>query len=234
MNKYYGWYQGKKFTDWLGQLIASKTENADITFGELHAKGFKDIYITATSLNRQMPLVFSWKTYPKMKVKDAVRISMSIPLYFKAVIIDSLGSIIQKPIIGQSYDICIDGGLTMNFPIQLFDSTFKNNKGDMQRISNSKTIGFRMDSDGQIELDKKSHALESYDVKSFKQYIQAFYVYSLETNNRSTLTSDDWIRSISISSSGISPVLKKLSNQQKDLLIKNGKVATKAFLNRRV
>ena len=36
-------------------------------------------------------VILSNETYPKMKVKDAVRISMSIPIYFQAVFVDSIG-----------------------------------------------------------------------------------------------------------------------------------------------
>src|SRR4030095_8111256 len=50
LNKYYGWYKGKKMGKWLGKIIEQKTGNPDITFEELYQKGFKDLYITGTSL----------------------------------------------------------------------------------------------------------------------------------------------------------------------------------------
>src|SRR5262245_4647006 len=96
MNRHYGWYRGNAFLKWLEKLIHDKTDDADITFAELHERKFKDLYITGTSLNEQRLLIFSYQTYPHMKIKDAVRISMSIPLYFKAVIIDSVGQVITK------------------------------------------------------------------------------------------------------------------------------------------
>ena len=34
-NKYFGWYRGRRFENWLEDLIETKTGNADITFGEL-------------------------------------------------------------------------------------------------------------------------------------------------------------------------------------------------------
>ena len=91
MNKYFGWYRGEKFVKWLEKIIVKKTGNADISFEELYKKGFKDLYITATILNAQKLVVLSRKTYPRMKIKDAVRISISIPLYFEAVFIDKEG-----------------------------------------------------------------------------------------------------------------------------------------------
>src|SRR3982751_5494900 len=41
--KYYGWYRGQEFDKWLSELIKAKTNNADISFSELHSKGYKDL-----------------------------------------------------------------------------------------------------------------------------------------------------------------------------------------------
>ena len=89
----YGWYKGNKFTRWLEKIIEAKTGNAEITLQELQDEKFKQLYVTGTCLNQQKLLVFSADTYPQMKVKDAVRISMSVPLYFEAVFIDSVGKV---------------------------------------------------------------------------------------------------------------------------------------------
>ncbi|HWJ27199.1 MAG TPA: patatin-like phospholipase family protein, partial [Flavisolibacter sp.] len=93
--KYFGWYRGQQFEQWLCRLIEAKTNNVNITFRELKQKGCKDLYVTGTCLNKQSLIVFSNENYPDMKVKDAVRISMSIPLYFEAVFINSEGTIIH-------------------------------------------------------------------------------------------------------------------------------------------
>jgi len=123
MNKNLGWYRGNTFLLWVEEIIVNKTGNADITFQELHDLNFRDLYVTGTSLNNQRLIVFSYQTYPDMKVKDAVRISMSIPLYFEAVYIDSVGHVINQNRAKDKFDIMVDGGLTANFPISIFDST---------------------------------------------------------------------------------------------------------------
>ena len=93
VKKYFGWYRGKQLAKWLGNVIEQKTGNADITFEQMHQQGYRDLYVTGTCLNKQRPVIFSYASYPKMKVKDAVRISAGIPLYFEAVFMDSTGSI---------------------------------------------------------------------------------------------------------------------------------------------
>ncbi len=119
LRKYYGWYRGKRFEEWLSQLIAAKTGNAEITFSALHQKGNKDLYVTGTCLNKQKLIVFSYENYPQMKVKDAVRISMSIPFYFEAVFIDSTGNIISHPKNKKGLDTMLDGGFVANSPIKI-------------------------------------------------------------------------------------------------------------------
>jgi NTE family protein len=140
LNRNYGWYRGEAFTRWLAKIISDKTGNDEITFAELHSAGFPDLYVTGTSINRQRLIIFSRLTYPDMKVKDAVRISMSIPLYFHAVCIDENGKVQRKRDCKTGFDIMVDGGLAGNFPITMFDSI----GNDHARIPNKHTIGSAM------------------------------------------------------------------------------------------
>ena len=227
MKKTYGWYRGEKFNEWLEELIAKKTDNPEITFAELHQQGYKDLYITATCLNKQKLLVFSHESYPDMKVKDAVRISMSIPLYFEAVFIDNKGTVIKKPGKRTDLDVVVDGGIIGNFPIQLFDSISSG-----IRTANIATIGIRIDSDKQIEYDNKSQELAPIPIGKFSDYMEAFYVMVLENLNRNTLTEDDWTRTVSVSSANIGPRVKKLSMEQKESLLKSGRKSGKEFIER--
>jgi NTE family protein len=229
MKKNYGWYRGAKFNEWLGDLIAKKTGNPDITFSELHKNGYKDLYITATCLNKQKLLVFSHQTYPNMKIKDAVRISMSIPLYFEAVFIDSRGTIITKPGKRTDLDVVVDGGIIGNFPIQLFDTYLTD--ALKTRISNPETIGIRIDSDAQIEYDNTSKELAPLEISNFNQYMEAFYILALENLNRNQLTPDDWKRTISVSSANIGPRVKRLSREQKQSLLNSGRKSALQFIS---
>jgi NTE family protein len=228
MNRHYGWYRGTTFLKWLEKIIYNKTGNADITFKELHDRKFKDLYVTGTSLNHQKLVVFSYQSYPQMKVKDAVRISMSIPLYFKAVIIDSLGHVIGKRNIPAHCDLMIDGGFTGNFPITVFDSVTWVD-GVMRRIANPATMGLRIDTPEQIKYDSLHGGLVPVPISRFRNYVSAFYNYTIENLNRGTLTIEDWKRTVSISSGTIGPKIRKLSSQEKDLLIANGYAALQKY-----
>ena len=73
-------------------------------------------------------LSFRMETYPEMKIKDAVRISMSVPLYFEAVFIDSAGQVLNNKNLSGHFDVMVDGGPTGNFPISIFDSLSKHRR----------------------------------------------------------------------------------------------------------
>lgn len=231
LRRYYGWYHGEKMERWLDDLIEAKTGNAQISFGELHEKGYKDLYITGTCLNKQRLAVFSYESYPHMKVRDAVRVSTSIPLYFEPLFLDSTGRVIKHPKSTSNLDIMVDGGFTANFPIRIFDSSRYVDPALPNRyVVNPYTIGFRIDSKEQISSDQEGNGLAPIPVSKFNQYMRAFYTLIIEQLNRQSLTPDDWTRTVSINDGNIGPRIRKLSMEEVTTLTTNGATATRSFL----
>ena len=110
----YGWYSSEYFYHWLGSTIAGQCNgNSRATFSDFKDFGFRDLYIVATNVSRQRAEVFSADHTPDVAVADAVRMSMSIPVFFEALRFD-----------GQKFgdgDYYVDGGLYDNFPVHIFD-----------------------------------------------------------------------------------------------------------------
>ena len=236
LRRYYGWYRGRRFENWLDKVIKEKTGNPDLTFQALHDKRYKDLYITGTSLDQQKSFVFSHENFPQMKVKDAVRISMSIPLYFEAIFMDEMGNIIKHPKNRKNLHVMVDGGLVANFPIRLFDSTKYVNTAMPQGFAiNPHTLGFRLDRMEQIKNDSlELGGLAEFPIKKFNDYLGAFYNILSENINRKNLSERDWERTVSISDGKISPRIKKLPVKSVELLIKNGTEATTKYLSKPV
>ena len=92
--------RGDEFATHLSELVARKTQKPNFPLGSLHELArqqpghFRDLYTTGTNLTQQRVQVFSYETTPTMLVADAVRISMSIPLYFRAVLLDADNNVI--------------------------------------------------------------------------------------------------------------------------------------------
>lgn len=229
MKKKFGWYRGEKFKDWLAELIEAKTGNPDITFEELYQAGYKDLYAAATCLNQQKLIILSRKNYPNMMVKDAIRISMSVPMYYQAVFVDKEGNTYSNQNEDNSLDVMVDGGLIGNFPIHIFDAIRYNQNQEEIRIPNYETLGIRIDSEKQIKEDRKKQQLAAHPIADFSDFVSAFYIMTIEKLNRNQLTEDDWNRTISVSSVGISPKVKKLSQEQKERLINSGKKYTQLY-----
>ncbi|WP_276497316.1 patatin-like phospholipase family protein [Pontibacter litorisediminis] len=239
--KQYGWYRGDKFTEWLGQRIKAKTGNADLTFGELHELALqhkaRDLYVTGTNLTDQCVMVFSHETFPNMQVKHAVRISMSIPLYYRAVLLDQEGNVVTNPHKGQQVDVLVDGGVLANFPIALFDApqyldAASPDQDSAAFLYNPQTLGLRLDRDEQISYDAQQAGLAPYHINGFSDYMGAFYTIVKESLNRQPLQPQDWNRTISISTAGFSPRVRKLSEAEKSALLASGRKGVQAFMSR--
>ena len=231
--KYFGWYPGNAFNKWLNRMIEAKTGNRDISFEELHNRGFRDLYVTGTCLNKQRPVIFSREHYPKMKVRDAVRISVTIPFYFEPVYIDSEGKPYVRPKNKEGLDVMVDGGFVSNFPIRLFDSLkYIQSSGQNQFAFNPQTLGFRIDREEQIVNDVERKGLAEMQISDMNSYATAFYSMIIENLNRQPLTSADWQRTVSISDGTIQPRIRKLSPAEVQTLVNNGAQAMKKYFTK--
>ena len=111
----YGWHSSRYFYEWIQGIIAQQCEgNGKATFADFQERGFRELYIVAANVSRQRPEYFSAKTTPHVAVADAVRMSMSIPLFFEALQFDG-----EKFGSGDYY---VDGGVYDNFPMDIFDA----------------------------------------------------------------------------------------------------------------
>jgi NTE family protein len=243
----YGWYRGDEFSAYLSELVARKTQKPNLTLGELHALAqkvphhFRDLYTTGTNLTQQRVQVFSYETNPTMRVADAVRISMSIPLYFRAVLLDAQNNIIiGDPAPGQHTQVLVDGGLLANYPVDLFDypryvSSGVSGPPDARgRVYNPETLGLRLDRAEQIPLDTSPtgrQQLAPYDIQDFNSYLAALYTVALE--NLNPVQPADQRRTINIDFLNFSPKIKRISDAQKRQLMDSGRRGVQAFFGRK-
>ena len=102
------WYKGNFFKEWIGGLLKKKTGSSNITFKALREHSGKELYVYASNISTNFGEVYSPEHTPRMRVVDAVRRSMSIPLFFRAVRDDR-------------EDVFVDGGVINNYPVKLFD-----------------------------------------------------------------------------------------------------------------
>jgi len=235
----FGWYRGDVFRKWIGDKIKLRTGFANLTFGQLHAltqqdSCFKDLYVTATNLTQQKAMVLSYEQFPNLAIADAVRASMSIPLYYCAVFMDSTGRFYSRPPRNIAADVLVDGGVLMNYPIHLFDQNrfLTHPQSDLPaeaRVFNTETIGLRLESAEQIKADADNFELAPYPIRSFKSYLGAFYNLVSEAANRYNFHAEDLKRTISIDFMDVSPRVRKLSDTEKNTLVESGRKCVSVF-----
>ena len=180
---------------------------------------------------------------PNVKVADAARVSMSIPLFFRAV-----------NGINNDGHIYVDGGLLDNYPIKVFDRASyvskqknertteyyeKTNKslskkyGEIDRyVYNKETLGFRLDSKEEIEkfINPNMVMPVKNDIKSLFSYTKALVTTLIDFQNNVHLHSDDWQRTIYIDSLGVSSTDFSISDSKKKKLVESGIYHTQEYL----
>jgi NTE family protein len=233
LKKHFGWYKGEKISAWIEELIAHKTGNGNITFGELYrdraVKGYKELYITGTDLTYQCMRVFSHETYPEMRIKDAVRISASIPIYFGAVLMDDSGKVYKDPDPSKHMHIMADGAVMGNYPIFLFDST-KYMGGEINQYAvNPQTLGLLMEMPEMIE--HRAHEAGAYPlpINSMREYIKALYITLIDKANPDGRDSSSVRRTIAISNMNISGRIRKISRETLNGFVECGREGVRNF-----
>lgn len=105
LNKY-GLDDGSKILTVIKTMFKNKGYLENITFKELYEQTKKKIIMTTACINDKKAYYYSVDTFPDMNVLKALRMSISIPIYF-------------TPVEHEGH-IYIDGGCIDNYPMQLF------------------------------------------------------------------------------------------------------------------
>lgn len=238
----YGWYKGDFFRKWIGERIAARAGNPDATFNDIRnqmdQKGFRELFFVGTNLSTRFAEVFSYEHTPRWCVADAVRISMSIPLFFAA----------KRSMRG---DVYVDGGLIDNYPIKLFDREkyvddkalvrvppyYQSHNDALQAqgkdinpyVYNIETLGFRLDSAEEIAVFRDQAEPEHRKIDDFFAYVYGLVGTIMETQSSQHLHSDDWQRTIYIDTLGVGTTDFGLSDERKAALAESGRTHTEEY-----
>jgi NTE family protein len=143
----YGLDNGDTIMKWLESFILLKfNKDAQLTFKELYDLVPIKLNILSTNLNKYTYTQFNHSTTPSVKVLDAIRMSISIPLLFTKQIYNN--------------DIHVDGCLIGSYPIKLY-----NDKLDT-------LLGFKLISLGEQDEDVsiKIDSLETFIYNIYSCY----------------------------------------------------------------
>ncbi|MDQ7797009.1 MAG: patatin-like phospholipase family protein [Spirochaetia bacterium] len=220
-----GWYSSDYFYKWLRALIAGQfaVEKEFYTFADfrdasLHRDGreFLNLYVTGTDITNRMARVFSFETTPEMEVALAVRISMSIPLFFEAIEYQYPGT--------DSPQLYADGGVMWNYPVNIFDEP---RFGRLQENGiNQETLGFFI-----FTSPDRTHYKP---VKNMIDYVSALFESLLLVQEHLTATGEkNFGRTVFIDDCGVRPTDFDIDTRDDRYatLFKSGYEATKDFFS---
>jgi NTE family protein len=231
----FGWNKGDFFSGWIGELIQQKLGTKTATFKDLEEAGRPALYMTGTNLSTGYSEVFSVERHADMPLASAVRITMSIPLFFAAVRY------------GENNEVYVDGGCMRNYPIKLFDRERyidMQNEADAARrvdyynkenalflldrpgrspyVYNRQTLGMRLDTAEEIAIYRYNERPGSKPVKTFADYARALIGAMIHVQENQHLHSDDWQRTIYICTLDVGTTDFDLSEKKKEALIREG------------
>lgn len=198
-----GIYKGDVIEKWFSNILKEHTGNSDITFKEIYDKYGKELIITGTNVDKMCVVYFNKDNSPDMKIKTALRISGSIPFFYKFV--------------KYKNDTYVDGGVLDNYPFWYFNNEIE------------KTIGVRF----LTPDDKKDNIIYYQDkdvnntIKMGMNIIQAM----MHQLDRVHVRDEYWQKTIVINTDNISSTNFNLSNSDKNKLFINGYNAGKEYFD---
>ncbi len=211
-----GIYDGDFFKHWLGDLLAEKGINK---FGDLVMEDYVGdpkyrykLQVIAADMTRGKMIVLPGdiKDYDfdpdRLDVASAVRMSMSIPFFFKPVILEN-----SK---GESFHI-VDGGVLSNFPVWLFD--------DQTASPPWPTFGFKLvePTEGQPKQIKGPISL-----------LMALFSTMMEAHDARYIEDRQFARTIPIKTLGIGTTEFSISAERSQELYESGQKAADKFVSK--
>jgi NTE family protein len=154
-------------------------------------------------------------------VWQAVRMSMSIPGFFEAVRFNG--------------DIYVDGGISWNYPIDLFDGLIRQPMIGKPAMPpevgvNLETMGFSLGTKEQIQHEERYGTPPAVSITGLESYTKALFAFMLDAANQLRLDPDSRQRTVFIDNANVSTTDFTLSDELKQKLVDNGILATSGFL----
>ncbi len=222
--KDHGIYEGKAVHQWIKQKLAEKNV---ATFGDLKDPNEQDprwryrLQVVVSDVTHRRLLLLPRDAHvvgeddpDRLEVALAVRMSISIPIFFEPVTVS----------VGGHDVVLVDGGMLSNFPVWVFDSD-----GPPQWP----TFGLKLvqpspknpEPGAPIEVPVKHNAL-----KRLVNYLMSLQGTMTDAHDKLYLERDTFVRTITIPNLGVKATDFNLPHETAEALYKSGQDAAETFL----
>jgi NTE family protein len=213
-----GLYKGDYFEHWIRDLLAQKNIR---TFGdlvvpesELAPRWRYKLQVVTSDISRGRLIVLPWDATDygiepdELDVARAVRMSMSIPYFYKPVVL--------KGKWGHSLHL-VDGGVLSNYPVWLFDAEADN------AASLWPTVGYKL-----VEPDEG----KPREIRGPISLLTALFATMMEAHDARYIKDENFMRTIPIETLGIQTTDFDMTTEKKEALYESGRNAAADFFSR--
>jgi NTE family protein len=222
-----GIYEGERFLAWIGDRLAEKGVH---TFGDLVHPDYADdelryrykAQVIASDVTNHRLLVLPRDAGrlgiepDDLNVAMAVRMSMSIPIFFEPVRF-------RNPRTGQEH-LIVDGGLLSNYPVWIFDS---------DGIPAWPTFGLQLvEPEPEKSLGDRLEPLPPHrdGIESVVDYVKSLVQTMMEAHDRLYVEQANFARTIPIPTLGVRTTEFTLAAERAEALFEAGRTAAETFL----
>jgi hypothetical protein len=187
---------------------------------------FRKLWVTGTNLSKQKVMVFSHQTTPKMRVVDAVTISISIPMFFEAQWVTPSWKLVDRKEAGDSCDVYVDGGIIDNYPFHVFDSVVQNENRSETVYCNPKTLGLKLET--QQRQDTTFDPF-TFSINRYRDFLDAFTTIGHETVNSRMLSPQHARQTIFLNCRNFNPSVRKVRKEEKQAIMNWGAESVRRY-----
>lgn len=197
--KDYGFCHGDYFENWMENNIKHKLKKSKATFKDLKDIKNKNLYITSLCVDDDKTYIFSYENTPNMVISKAVRMSMSIPFFFKPVKYNN--------------KYYVDGGVSDNYPINIFDEVIDSNENKVDEKIIDKTLGLKLMSKGEVRDGRIFYS--KMNTTNIMQFTGSILSHILNHIERKEIDNNYWKRTISINTGDIGTLEFDISKKRR-------------------
>lgn len=211
----FGLHPGDTLSAFLQDCVARATAlhgepRPEITLSELGQGPYASLFVIATNLSRQSASILCAQTAPTLPVWKAVRMSMSIPGFFEPVSWEG--------------DLWVDGGVSWNYPIDLFELTGRPLPG--KPAPGGQTLGLCLGTRDAMTEEAQGRVA----IDGLESYFHALVSFALSESTRVHVTAQDLARTVFIPDEGVTTLDLEVSRERLEALVEGGQEAMRAWL----
>ncbi len=200
----------KPIRDFVGKLLKELVDDSEITFLRLFERTGIVLTITYLSLKERRTIYANYLTKPNDLVREAAVMSSTIPIFYQPYLLKRTGKVV---------DMIYDGGVLNNYPINYPRET---------GVNPINMIGFKFISEDEDLINNEINGkVPGNIIETFTYLTELIRQQALKVH----VHNKDWMLTVKISVGKFKSTDFKMTDEDKDWLFKQGRIAVDNYVN---